>query len=67
MDYNEHRLENRKIDIEKIKIRIEAKKVQLTALKERYEIGDIHKDDYSRMLFNLYEDIERLMDKLVSI
>lgn len=67
MDYNEHRLENRKIDIEKIKIRIEAKKMQLDALKARYEIGDIDKDGYSRMLFNLYEDIERLMDKTVSI
>lgn len=67
MDYNEHRLENRKIDIEKIKIRIKAKKMQLDALKARYEIGELDKDNYSRMLFNLYEDIERLMDKLVSI
>ena len=41
--------------------------MQLDALKARYEIGDIDKDGYSRTLFNLYEDIERLMDKLVSI
>lgn len=67
MDYNDYRLENRKLDVEKLKIRIESKKVQLDALKERYEIGTIHRDDYSNLLYQLYEDIDKLIDKLVSI